>query len=143
MAERFGLDPEAVLGNIVVARAHTSEHQAGGCTRGVCVCVNTHVAVGPEAVLGNIVVARAHTSEHQAGGCTRGVCVCVNTHVAVGPEAVLGNIVVARAHTSEHQAGGCTRGGGALIHMPWSYGLAGTRMALGSLWHAALIMIRG
>lgn len=31
VAERFGLDPEAVLGNIVVARAHTSEHQAGGC----------------------------------------------------------------------------------------------------------------
>ncbi|KXZ53172.1 hypothetical protein GPECTOR_7g1064 [Gonium pectorale] len=28
IAERFGLDPEAVLGNIVVARAHTSDHQA-------------------------------------------------------------------------------------------------------------------
>ncbi|GIL69835.1 hypothetical protein Vretimale_10120 [Volvox reticuliferus] len=28
IADRFGLDPEAVLGNVVVARAHTSEHQA-------------------------------------------------------------------------------------------------------------------
>lgn len=32
IAERFGMDPDGVLDNIVVARAYTHEHQMGECS---------------------------------------------------------------------------------------------------------------